>query len=66
MNFQYITNEKGRKTSVILPMRDFKKLMESWEDLEDIKAYDLAKARNDEFVDWETAKAELKANGKLD
>jgi uncharacterized Fe-S cluster-containing radical SAM superfamily enzyme len=37
---QYITNRIGRKTSVVLPMKQFEKMLEELEELEDIKLYD--------------------------
>jgi len=40
---QYITDNAGKKISVILPMKDFKAIMEELEELEDIKLYDEAK-----------------------
>jgi PHD/YefM family antitoxin component YafN of YafNO toxin-antitoxin module len=45
MKAQYITNENGKKTGVILPVRDYEKLLSIAEEFEDIKAYDEAKAR---------------------
>jgi PHD/YefM family antitoxin component YafN of YafNO toxin-antitoxin module len=40
---QYITDNKGKKVSVVLAMKDFKAIMEELEELEDIKLYDKAK-----------------------
>lgn len=40
---KYITNSKGKKISVVLPIKDFKAIMEELEELEDIKLYDEAK-----------------------
>jgi PHD/YefM family antitoxin component YafN of YafNO toxin-antitoxin module len=40
---QYITDNAGKKISVVLPMKDFKAIMEELEELEDIKLYDEAK-----------------------
>jgi hypothetical protein len=47
VNPQYITDNTGKKISVVLPMKDFKALMEELEELEDIKLYDKAKADNE-------------------
>ena len=44
---QFVTDIKGKKTGVFLSMKDYKKLMEEVEELEDIKAYDKAKKRNE-------------------
>jgi len=43
VNPRYITDSTGRKISVVLPMKDFKTIMEELEELEDIKLYDEAK-----------------------
>ena len=40
---QYITDHAGNKISVVLPIKDFKALMEELEEMEDIKLYDEAK-----------------------
>jgi hypothetical protein len=65
MSTQYLTNAKGEPTSVLISMKDFKKLVEAYEDLEDLKAYDAAKAEPDEFISWEDAKKELKLANKI-
>lgn len=43
---QYITDEKGKKISVVLRMEDFTAIMDELEELEDIRLYDEAK-KND-------------------
>ena len=65
MSTQYFTNAKGEPTSVLISMKDFKKLVEAYEDLEDLKAYDAAKAKPDEYISWEDAKKELKLANKI-
>lgn len=40
---QYITDNTGKKISVVLPMKDFKAIMKELEELEDLKLYDEAK-----------------------
>ncbi|TPG38826.1 type II toxin-antitoxin system Phd/YefM family antitoxin [Flavobacterium pectinovorum] len=46
MKTQFLTDKKGKKTAVLLPIKQYKKLLEKLEDLEDLKLYDEAK-RND-------------------
>jgi PHD/YefM family antitoxin component YafN of YafNO toxin-antitoxin module len=41
---QYITDNKGNKISVVLPMKEYKKIMDELEELEDIRLYDEAMA----------------------
>jgi hypothetical protein len=36
---QYITDNTGKKISVILPIKEFKTLLEELEELEDIRLY---------------------------
>ncbi len=50
MKNQYITDIKGRKISIILPIREYEKMMEQLEELEDIKAYDEATKFDEEAV----------------
>lgn len=40
---QYITDNKGNKLSVILPLEDYEKMVDELEELEDIRLYDEAK-----------------------
>lgn len=61
MRTQYITDTKGRKVSVILPMRDFNKMIEELEELADIRAYDEAKANGEESIPLEQAIKEIEA-----
>lgn len=50
MSLQYITNGRGEKTAVIMPIGDFEKMREQLEELDDLRLYDQAKARNESFV----------------
>lgn len=40
---QFVTDQAGNKISVILPIKDFKAIIEELEELEDIRLYDEAK-----------------------
>ncbi len=55
INPQYITDNTGKKISVVLPMKDFKALMEELEELEDIKLYDEAKKSNEPSISIDDA-----------
>jgi len=50
MNTQYVTDAAGKKTAVIVPVKDYERLIESMDELECIKAYDRAKSRKKTFV----------------
>jgi len=58
---QYITDPTGKKISVILPMKEFKNIMEELEELEDIRRYDEAKADKEPSIPVDEAFAMIKA-----
>lgn len=49
MKTQFITDDKGNRTAVLLPIKQYNKLLEKLEDLEDVKLYDEAKKNDDGF-----------------
>jgi len=55
---QYLTNEKGRKTAVVLPIDEYEKLIE---DLGDLAV--IAERRDEETIPHEEFKRGLKRNG---
>jgi hypothetical protein len=59
MKTQYITDTAGKKVRVILPIKDYEKILNQLEELEDIKAYDRAKSRKSEPVPFEEAVKEI-------
>jgi hypothetical protein len=61
---QYITDNTGKKISVVLPMKDFKAIMEELEELEDIKLYDEAKKANEPSVPIDEAFKIIEAKRK--
>jgi PHD/YefM family antitoxin component YafN of YafNO toxin-antitoxin module len=50
---QYITDINGKKLSVILPVKDYERMLEELEDQEDVRAYDEVKSRNEESIPFE-------------
>jgi PHD/YefM family antitoxin component YafN of YafNO toxin-antitoxin module len=44
---QFIKDEKGQNTLVVLPANEFNAIMEELEELEDIRLYDEAVAKDD-------------------
>ena len=50
MKTQYVTDNHGKKIAVIVPVKDYEKLMDELDELQCIKAYDKAKARKQEFI----------------
>ncbi len=50
---QYITDVKGKKISVVLPMKDYNRMVEELEELADIRMYDEVKAKKEESIPFE-------------
>lgn len=69
MKTQFITDDSGQKLAVILPIKEYNKLMDELEDAEDVKLYDRAKALNEpsipideafKMIDTSTSSAQIK------
>ena len=60
IDIQYITNESGERSGVILSIEDFEALLE---DLEDLAL--VAKRRNEPTISHEALKKELERDGLL-
>lgn len=61
---QYITDDKGKKVAVLLPLKQYNKMLEELEELEDIKAYDKVMKSKPEFVPFDKAVKEIVAKRK--
>lgn len=57
---QYITDERGERTAVVLPINDYEKLLE---DLDDLAV--VAERRDEPVIPHEQFRAELKRDGIL-
>ena len=55
---QFLTNEKGEKTAVVLPVADYEKLLE---DLDDLAV--IAERRDEETIPHNQFKKQLRRNG---
>ncbi len=64
LNESFVVDAKGRKVSVLLPIKDYQKLLEELEELEDIKAYDKATNRKQEFIPLDKALKQIEATRK--
>ena len=64
MRTQFVTDNNGNKLAVILPLKEYNKMLEELEDLEDIRLYDEAKRGKQEFVDAEQAFKEIEDSRK--
>jgi hypothetical protein len=50
---QFVINEKGEKSAVIVPMKTYLEMLEKLEELEDICMYDAVKSRNESSISLE-------------
>ena len=49
-NPQYITDNTGKKLSVVLPVKVYEKIIDDLEELEDMRLYDEVKAKNEKGI----------------
>lgn len=56
---RYVTDERGKRVAVILEMEQYEAMIEAVEELEDIRAFDSAKASGDESIPVEQALREI-------
>ena len=47
---QCITDKKGNKISVVIPLTQYKRILQELEELEDIRLYDEVKARKEKTI----------------
>ncbi len=63
MDTRYITNEKGERVGVILDIKEYERLLEALEDLEDLRAADETLAAiergEEEPVPWEQVRDKI-------
>jgi hypothetical protein len=65
MDTRYITDESGERIGVVLDIKEYRRLLEIEDELEDIRRFDEAMARRergeDDAIPWEQAKREIEA-----
>ena len=64
MKTQFITDSKGHKVAVILPVKEYQKILADLEDLEDIRLYDQAKSSKEISIPIEEAFKKIDAKRK--
>ena len=64
LNESFVVDANGKKVSVLLPIKDYKRLIDELEELEDIKAYDNATNRKQEFIPLDKALTEIETARK--
>lgn len=58
---RYLVDSAGNRVAVLLDLETYRRLLAAEEELEDIRAYDAAKAANDEAIPFDQALAEIEA-----
>ena len=56
---QFVVDENGKRTAVLLEIERYEKLLEIQEELEEIHAFDAAKTSGDEAIPFPQAIAEI-------
>ena len=59
LNEQYLVDAEGNRIKVVLDLADYQRLLEALEELDDLRAYDEAKASGDEAIPLEQAIVEI-------
>jgi hypothetical protein len=62
---KYLMDEKGRKTAVLLDIREYQRFLQRLEELEDALSLDEAIRTAQSFRDYGEIRAELKREGRL-
>ncbi|MCD4817671.1 MAG: hypothetical protein K8S23_03140 [Candidatus Cloacimonetes bacterium] len=61
---EFIIDKNEKKKSVVLPFLEWKKILEIIEEIDDIRAFDIAKNDKEESISFEQAIKEIK-NGTI-
>jgi hypothetical protein len=57
---EYLIDEKKNKKAVLIPFREWKKIVEDIEELDEIRAYDKAKLKKLKFVPFDKILKDVK------
>lgn len=61
-SLQFMVDRKGNKVAVVLPMKEYRKLLEAKDELEDVKEFDKAVQRKQEFIPFDKAILEIETS----
>lgn len=61
---QFVIDEKGNRTSVLIDVKRYDELLEAWEEIESIRRFDEAKNANDEKIPFSQAISEIEKDQK--
>jgi hypothetical protein len=56
---RFLVDDEGHRLGVVLDITEYKKILEDLEDLESIRAYDAAKASEEDAIPFEQALTEI-------
>ena len=56
---RYITDDSGNRIEVVININEYYRLLEAAEEIEELRAYDAAKASGDEAIPFEQALQEI-------
>jgi len=56
---RYLVDDDGNRVGVVLNIKDYHRLLQELEELDSIRAYDVAKASGDKAIPFEQAVAEI-------
>jgi len=56
---RYLVDDNGNRIGVVLGVKEYRRLLQDLEELESIRAYDVAKASGDEAIPFEQAVAAI-------
>jgi hypothetical protein len=56
---RFLVDEEGHRLGVVLDIAEYQEILEDLEELESIRAYDTAKASDDEAIPFEQALGEI-------
>lgn len=56
---QFVVDEQGNRTAVLMDVDRYRELLNAWEELESIRAYDDAKASGDDAIPFAQAVHEI-------
>ena len=62
----YITDNKGKRISAIIPIQKYQHLLSEAEELDDIRVFDLAMNRKHEFIPLDEALKYLETKRKME
>jgi PHD/YefM family antitoxin component YafN of YafNO toxin-antitoxin module len=58
---EYLVDDQNRKKAVVLPISEWRRIVEELEELDDIRAYDKAKSQPSESIEFDEAVRRMQA-----